>query len=85
MLYFKQKVSLFSQSQICHHESCAILGALIIVVSVCRFYMKFLRVFPWQMFCMQVQLISPLESKEQLICFRVYAKSATYAQRDGDG
>ena len=85
MLYFKQKVSLFYQSQICHHEGCAILSALIIVVSVCRFYMKFLRVFPWQMFCMEVQLISPLESKEQLICFRVYAKSATYAQRDGDG
>ena len=33
---------------------------------------------------MQVQLISPLENKEQLIRFRVYGKIATCAQIGGD-
>ena len=51
MLHFIGKVSLFSQSQICHHEDCALLGALIVVLSVCRFYMKFSQVFSWQLFC----------------------------------
>ena len=42
------------------------------------------RVFPLQLFCMQVKLISPLENKEQLIRFRVCGKSATSAQTEGD-
>ena len=37
MLHFRGKVSLFSYSQICYHEDCALLGALIVVGSVCRF------------------------------------------------
>ena len=56
----------------CHHEDCALLGALIVVLSVHRFYMKFFRVFPWQLFCMQVKFISPLENKEQII--RIWKK-----------
>ena len=47
--------------------------------------MKFFRVFPWRLFCMQVKLVSALKNEEQLISFRVYEKSATSAQMDGDG
>ena len=80
MLYFRGKVSLSSWGQTCHHGDCAPLGALIVVLSVCRFYVKFFEVFLWQLLCMQVKLISPLENKEQLIRFRVYGKIATSAQ-----
>ena len=34
---------------------------------------------------MQGKLVSALEKKEQLIHFRVYGKTATSVQRDGDG
>ena len=47
--------------------------------------MKFFQGFPEQLFCMQVQLISPLENKEQLIRFRLYGKFVTCAQTDGEG
>ena len=66
-------------------EDCALFDALIAVLSACRFYMKFFRFFPWQLFCMQVKLISPLETKEQLIRFKVYGKIATSAQTNGGG
>ena len=85
MLHFRRKVSLLFQSQICHHEDCAILIALIVALSICRFYMTFFWLFLWRLFCMQVKLVSPLGNKEQLICFMVYGKSATSAQTDGDG
>ena len=62
MLHFRGKVSLCFKRQICHHEDCTLLAALIIALSVCRFYMKFFLVFLWHLFYMQVKLISPLES-----------------------
>ena len=84
MLHFRGKVSLLSQSQLCHHEDCALLVALIGAQRASRFHMKFFWVFPWRLFCMLVKLISSLENKKQLISFRVYGKIATSAQTDGD-
>ena len=46
MLHFRGKVSLLSQSQICHHEDCALLVALIGAQRASRFHMKFFWVFP---------------------------------------
>ena len=68
-----------------YHEDCALFVAPIVVLSVCRFYMKFFRVFPWRLFYMQGKLVSALETKEQLICFRVSGKTATSTQTDGEG
>ena len=67
-----------------HHEDCVRLVEPIVALSDCRFYMKIFWVSPWLLFCMQIKLLSILENKEQLIRFRVYGKSATSAQTDGD-
>ena len=56
-----------------------------VALSACRFYMKFFRISPWFLFWMQVKLGSALENKEQLLRFRVYRKSETSVQTDGDG
>ena len=87
MLHFRGEVSLFSQNQIglWAKKDCALLVAPIVALSACRFYMKFFRVCPWRLFCMQVKLVSDFENKEQVIRFRLYGKSATNAQTDGDG
>ena len=68
-----------------HHKDCVLLVAPCLALSSCRFYMTFFRVSPWRLFYMQVKLVSALKNKEQLIRFRVYGKSATSAQTDGDG
>ena len=40
-----------------HQKSCTIYAALIVVLSACRFYMKFFQVSPWRLFYMQVKLV----------------------------
>ena len=47
-----------------HQEDCALLVAPSVTLRVCRFYMKFLRVFPWRLLYMQVKLASALENKK---------------------
>ena len=66
-------------------QRCALHVAPIVVLSACRFYMKFFQVFPWRLFYMQIKLVLALENKEQLIHFRVCGKSTTSAQTEGDG
>ena len=56
-----------------------------VVLSACRFYIKFFQIFQWRLFCMQVKLVSVLENKKQLIRIRVCGKKTASSQTDGDG
>ena len=55
-----------------------------VTYNVLLYYMKFFQVSPWRLFSMQVKLVSAPDNKEQIIRFRVYRKSETSAQMDGD-
>ena len=90
MLHFRGEFSLIFENQIGLLEKnittiVHFFVAPIVALNACRFYMKFFRLSPWRLLCMQVKLISALKNKEQLIRFRVNGKSATSAQADGDG
>ena len=89
MLHLEEKFHYFLKTKYVYkkkyYEDCALLVAPIVALSVYRFYMKFFRVFPWRLFRMLGKLVSALGNKKQLIRFRVYGKSATSAQTDGDG
>ena len=65
-----------------HHKDCALLAGPIVVLSIRRFCMKFFRVFPWGLSCMQVKLVSALENKEQLIRFRGFGKNSKGEQTE---
>ena len=56
-----------------------------VVLSACRFYIKFFQIFQWRLFCMQVKLVLVLENKKQLIRIRVCGKKTASSQTDGDG
>ena len=67
MLHFRAKVSLFffKTKQVYkkkHRKDFPPFVAPIVALSDCRFYIKFFRVFPWRLFCMQVKLVSALEN-----------------------
>ena len=72
--YFLKTKNVFKKTQ---HKDCVLLVAPVVALSASRFYMTFFRVSPWCLFCRQVELVSALENKEQLICFRVHGKSET--------
>ena len=74
-----------------HHKDCALLNASIVILGVCRFYMKCFRVFSMtsvlhvsKIESSSPEIVSSLENKEPLISFRLYGKSAAMAQTDRD-
>ena len=46
-----------------HLKDFALHVAPIVALKTCRFNMKFLQVFQWRLFCIQVKLVSVLKTK----------------------
>ena len=72
------------------HECCELLIELFVALSVCIFSLKFFCIFAESFLCIQIKLesfspeiVSTLENKELLSRFRVYRKSVTSAQKEG--